>query len=208
MDDITRKRLESERSHMGTTVPDVVRRLADTEAMNPSNFEAHNVELYKLGLPRHAKMNVAPLLLGIPIGMMMNHTTAASVLDFFNTVVRADVDADLINEPYDNVPVIGDALEDYYESLEHAAKVVNIDFQVELLDVFLWARLIRNAVAEFICSIEEANEITLDFEEAGSPEHKGMSLVEIRAVAARVARFMTETLATAIQDQRERPQVS
>lgn len=193
MDDITRKRLEAERSRMPALMNAAAAFVVG--ARGSHGHDAHNEELYRLGLPPEVSPGVASMLIGLPIGMMMNHTTVQAVLDFFDLVVRAPTDlaADLYDhteegsESGEGGSTLGDRLEDYFDSLEYAARAVGIHFQVTLSDVFLWARLLRNGVAELALAIEDQADPTLPGE-------------EVRAIAARVGRFMAETLATILVD--------
>lgn len=200
MDDITKKRLESERSRM-RTVPQQAVAVMDMHSLDPSNFAAHNEELYKLGLPRDVSLGIAPMMIGLPVGMMMNHTTVDGVLSLYDAVITPDVD--ICAEIYDHTCEredadgrnLGDDIEDVFDSFEYAAQKVGICFHVTLADVFLWSRLFRNGIAEMIIAIEEQAQPSMELE-------------QVRAVAVRVGRFMVETLATALQDERERPRVS
>lgn len=176
MDDITRKKLEREREE-----------LEDAVSLNidPSlTGHAHQAELYKLGLPPSTDMNTASVLVGMPIGAMLNRSLPLEqILGLFDLVAAYEVCRiayDFCEEEK------GDALEAYAEQLP--ADLVPSD------DAFLltcrWSRLIRNGLAETVIAIEEANEAA----------DGDLPLSEIHAIAIRVARFMSETLYLAFKD--------
>lgn len=176
MDDITRKKLERERASLEDAV---------SMEVDPSfTGAAHQEELYRLGLPPTADMGVASVLVGMPIGSMLNRALPLEqVLRLFDLVA----DYDVCRIAYDFCEEEkGDALEAYADQLPSA--LVPPD------DAFLltcrWSRLIRNGLAETVIAVEEANEAA----------DGDLSLSEIHDIAIRVARFMSETLYLAFED--------
>lgn len=191
MDDITRKRLEAERAAMSATANQVSDNLSSVSSSAPP-FDLHDAELRRLGLPEGCDLKMAPFLIGFPAGVMLNWLTVDLCMAIFDAV--SGDSQDLLAESYDHTSerdgAIADRLEEIYDLLDEHRKE-----HIGLTDVFMWARLVRNGVAEIWCAIEE------HYESIPGDAYEQKSGEEIRELAVTVSRFMFGTYTSMIREQ-------
>lgn len=185
MDDVTRKRLESERASFKNPQAVMDGAIGSLKASMPSNYDAHNAELAKLGYPPEAVGAFGSLFLGMAVGnMARNGVPIEHVLDLHDLVATVKE-----SEAYDLCCDVefGDLLEECWARIEAAMPRCEEHPDEHVLglgQVFEWARLMRSSIAEMTFSLE-------DHYGAMVETHP---LAEIRETARKATRFMAESL--------------